>query len=119
MCFFSFPADCDCILGSCLGTISHTEKLCLALEELTFSKDKEKENAVKAVQQEMQSLVDTAYAARDDYLALYTKVSLLRSPLPLCSSSRLTGKQTTQSSSQQVDGYSRQHPCHLSCQTYS
>lgn len=60
---------------------SHSEKLRLALEELTNAKNKEKENAVKGVQQEMQILVDTAYAARDDYLALYTKVLIFSLPL--------------------------------------
>jgi mevalonate kinase len=93
--FCSLPAS---------SSVSHAEKLRLALEELTNVKEKEKENAVKSVQQEMQSLVDTAYAARDDYLALYTKVVSPGSPHPPLTLSSLCslflGKQATQSSSQ-------------------
>eukprot|EP00604_Paraphysomonas_vestita_P002960 CAMPEP_0174820936 /NCGR_PEP_ID=MMETSP1107-20130205/5093_1 /TAXON_ID=36770 /ORGANISM="Paraphysomonas vestita, Strain GFlagA" /LENGTH=547 /DNA_ID=CAMNT_0016037257 /DNA_START=607 /DNA_END=2250 /DNA_ORIENTATION=+ len=59
----------------------HAEKLRKALDELTNSKDKEREIAVQNIRLEMQSLVDTAYAVRDEYLALYTKENKARKAL--------------------------------------
>jgi phage-related protein len=60
---------------------SHSEKLRIALEEITNEKEKEKVKAMETIRTEMQSLVDVAYAARDEYLALYTKVFVYETPL--------------------------------------
>mmetsp|Transcript_5197 Transcript_5197/g.7991 ORF Transcript_5197/g.7991 Transcript_5197/m.7991 type:complete len:924 (+) Transcript_5197:113-2884(+) len=56
----------------------HTEKLEAALSELRVAKDAERDAALEALRVEMQSLVDSAYVARDEYLALYTKENKAR-----------------------------------------
>lgn len=66
--------QCSRLVFSCSYSCRHAEKLRVALNELTELKDKEREKAVQQIQADMQSLVDTAYSARDEYLALYTKV---------------------------------------------
>jgi hypothetical protein len=54
--------------------ISYADKLTQQLDAVKAQKDAEREAAMLSLRTEMQTLVNEAYAARDEYLAMYTKV---------------------------------------------